>query len=191
VPDYQGHRGLALENLGWLLLQQKDLPEMKADPARRTGLLNKARQRLERAMELERSALKPNPKNPLYLRALCDQSGYLTEVLLSLGNHVEAARLAEELPRIFQTRQEDYVRAAELLVECMAVARKDPRMPEKQRRAVADQYASQAVRLLRGGVDHGFRDAERLRKAPFTVLQERVDFKELLTQMKTAAPPVS
>ena len=46
VPDYQGHRGLVLGNLGWLLLQQKDLPEVTADPARRNKLLSRARQRL-------------------------------------------------------------------------------------------------------------------------------------------------
>ncbi len=188
VPDYQGHRGLAQGNLGWLLLQQKDLPEVKADAARRTSLLNKARQRLERAVDLERVALKPNPKNPTYLRALCDQSGYLAEVHLSLGDHAAAARLAEELPPIFQTRGEDYFRAAELLVRCIALAKQDARLSEERRRATAEHHASQAVRILREGVAHGFRDAERLRQAPFTALMDRADFKELLTQIKASAP---
>jgi tetratricopeptide (TPR) repeat protein len=191
VPDYQGHRGLALGNLGWLLLQQKDLPDVKADAPRRTSLLNRARHRLERAIELDRVALKPNPRNPTYLRALCDQSGYLAEVLLSLGDHAEAARLAEELPRIFQTRGEDYVRAAELLVGCMALAKQDARLPEERRRAAAERYAHQTVRILREGVGHGFGDSDRLTQPPFTILQDRADFKELLTQMKAPAPSES
>jgi serine/threonine-protein kinase len=179
VPDYQGYRGLALGNLGWLLLQQKDLPEMTANPAARNKLLSRARQRLERAIELDRVALKPNPKNPTYLRALRDQSGYLAEVVLSLGAHAEAARLAEELPNIFGTRGEDYIQSAELLLRCMAAANKDPNLPAEQRRASGARYADQAVKFLRLGLTRGYRDTDRLRRPPFTVLKDRADFKAL------------
>jgi serine/threonine-protein kinase len=189
VPDYRGLQGLALGNLGWLALRQKDLPEVAANPARRKSLLTTARQRLERAMELERDALKANRDHPDFLRALSDQSGYLAETLLSLGEHAEAARVAEGLPGFLRTREGDYLRAAELLVECMAVAKKDSRLNDERRRTASDRYANQAVRLLRQGVDAGYRDAERLSRPPFHVLKERADLQALLAHMKALPPP--
>jgi serine/threonine-protein kinase len=180
VPDYQGHQGMVQGNLGWLLLQQKDLPEPAAFPGRRTEMLTDARKRLERAIELERVALKPNLKNPTYLRALYDQSGYLAETLLALGDHAGAAGLAEALPRIFGTRGEDYFRAAELVAGCMDVVAKDTHLPAEQRRKRSADYADRAVHFLQQSSEHGYRDTERLRRFPFTLLQDRADFKKLV-----------
>jgi serine/threonine-protein kinase len=177
VPDYVGLEGMALGNLGWLLLQQKDLPEKAA---RRKELLTTACERLERAMALERQALKPNPENPAYLQALRDQSEYLADARLALGEHAEAARVAQALPAIFRTRGEDYFLAAELLARCMAVAQND--------QAASADYARRAMELLRQGIARGCKDAQRLSRPSFKPLQQRADFKKLLAQLKAGAP---
>ena len=54
--DYQGRLGLALANLGWLMLQRHES--------------EKARPLLERAQDHLETALKPNPDNPTYRRGL-------------------------------------------------------------------------------------------------------------------------
>jgi serine/threonine-protein kinase len=201
APDYLGHQGMALENLGWLLLQQKDLPwasgaslvlgssapggaPFPAVPAvlvaqaRRAELLARACRRLETAMRLTDAALKPNPDNPSFLQARRDQLEYLARAHAARGEHAEAARLAGRVPEVFRTRGEDYFVAAGLLAECVTLVENDP--------ASARRYADQAVALLRQGVALGCKDAGRLGRPPFTVLRQRPDFQKLIAGLNAA-----
>jgi eukaryotic-like serine/threonine-protein kinase len=212
VPDYEGYRGMALGNLGWLLLRQRDQSEVAAgalavgasapgagpwpaEPAlvaglaRRTELLTEACRRLEKARDLTQVALKPNPDNPSFRQALCNQSEHLAETRLALGEHAEAARVAAELPGIFPTRGPDCVLAAGLLARCIALAENDPRLPPDRRQALSTRYADQAMEILRQGVARGYRDAERLTRPPFTALQQRADFQGLLGELKAGPHP--
>jgi eukaryotic-like serine/threonine-protein kinase len=212
VPDYEGYRALALENLGWLLLQPKDQPEMTAAAAslaasspqsgplaglsmllagrtRQPETLRKAGERLEKAMDLTRSALKANPNHPTYLQALRDQSEYLAEARADLGEHAEAARIAEGLPGIFRTRGQDYFLAARLLARCLTLAQRDTRLTEEQRRTSSGRYADQALEFLREGIVRGYKDAEPLTRPPFTALGDRPAFQKLLAQLKGNPPP--
>jgi serine/threonine-protein kinase len=77
MPDYEGNKGMVLGNLGWLRLQQKD-PK-------------KARELLEEATHRVQVALKANPANPDYLRALRDEYQYLADTLTQLGDPAGAA----------------------------------------------------------------------------------------------------
>jgi hypothetical protein len=212
VPDYQGRKGRALENLGWLLLQQKDDPEaaagmlavgaaplgggplaavlaLLAGRVRRSELLREAGERLEKGMTLTRIALKPNPNHPDILQALRDQLEYLAEVRLARGEHAEAARTAGELPTVYRTRGEDYFVAAGLAARCVELAANDLRLPEAQRRALSVRYADQAIELLHQGIARGYRDAERLGKPAFTALRQRADFQKLLAGLKGVGAP--
>jgi serine/threonine-protein kinase len=211
VPDYKGRQGMAEENLGWLLLQQTNeldaascvlaVGASASAPAplvslgavlagqRRGALLGESRDRLEKGMTLTRIVLEPNPRNPDFLQALRDQTEYLAEVHLALGEHAEAARLAEALPAVFGTRAKDYVVAAGLVARCLTVAEGDTRLPEEQRRTAQDRYAGRAVALLQQGVARGYRDAEALGKSPFTALRQRPDYQKLLAGLKGGPAP--
>src|SRR5262249_44984865 len=78
-----------------------------------------ARRLLAQAVHDQQNALKANPQNPLYRDHLRDSFGILTATLTLLGNHAEAARTAEELPRILPGDSREYLRAARFLTQCM------------------------------------------------------------------------
>jgi tetratricopeptide (TPR) repeat protein/tRNA A-37 threonylcarbamoyl transferase component Bud32 len=200
--DYEGHRGIALGNLGWLALQQQtDLlaasaaavappgpfpfnASLAACESRRNELLALACRRLDEARRLERLALKPNPGNPRYQQALRDQTEYLAEARLLLGKHAEAAEVAAELPAVFRTRGDDYFLAAELLARCATLAKSDPRLSEAERRSAGVRYADRAMAALKRGVEVGCKDArQRLEKESFEPLRGREDFGKLLSSL--------
>jgi hypothetical protein len=67
-------------------------------------------------------------------------------------------------------------------------AAEDARLPEAQRRAVADAYARRAVELLREAVARGFKDVHELKTLPdYDPLRRRDDFKKLLQDVEDRA----
>jgi tetratricopeptide (TPR) repeat protein len=196
VTDYQGYRGLALGNLGWLLLRRQKVQDVGAAAlgvgsggplgalaalaccGQRRERLTLACQRLQDAAALMRVALKPNPANPRHLQPLRDQTEYLAEARLALGDHAAAAEAANTLPAIFGTRGDDYAVAAELLSRCSAVASADPELPPDRRAALSASYADRAVEMVCRGIANGL-DAGRLDGPAFAPLQGRDDFRAL------------
>src|SRR5262249_12498487 len=131
------------------------LAALVAAEARRQRQLSLARNRLRRAIALEQVALKPNPQNPTFLQALRDQTEYLAEAYLSLGDHPAAARVAARLPGIFRTRGQDYFLAAGFLTRCMALVENAAHLPEDRRQRTSFRYADQARRFLLRGITLG------------------------------------
>jgi tetratricopeptide (TPR) repeat protein len=176
VPDYRGSQGMALGNLGWALLQTKR--------PRNEEELSQARQYLEEGMALVRVALKPNPENPTYLRALRDQHEYLAETMLRLGDHARAAKTAEELPAILTDMGKDDFLASGFLARCAEQARKDPMLAPAERQSLAGQYETRSMIHLEEAVRKGFKDRDQLNQEPFKALQNREDFRKLLEKIQ-------
>src|SRR5262249_41922002 len=141
VPRYQ-------HLLGGTLYGLADVPCIRKDPA-------KAREFFERAVHHQQRAFQTNPKDPSYRLFLRLHYGKLAEVLVELGEHAEAAKTAAELPRLYPDRWRECFAAASFLARCVALARKDPRLSEARRRAVAQTYADQAIALLWEAIQKG------------------------------------
>src|SRR5262249_3351495 len=134
-----------------------------------------------------RAALQANPSHPDYREFLRNDYATLADVLLDLGDHAGAGAAAEEMPRLYPERPEEYLRAADYLALCTSLARSDGRLPEGQRRELGEKYARRAVELLREAVRHGFKDVKELKAAPvYEELHDREDFQELLRDLEAA-----
>src|SRR5262249_41997999 len=74
--------------------------------------------------------------------------GWLTETLLDLGDHADAAKIAEKLPALLHDRGQGQTAAEPGLVRCGGVAEKDGRLPERGRKAAGEVYLDKAKELL-------------------------------------------
>jgi hypothetical protein len=134
---------------------------------------------VEEAVKHQRSVLNTNPENPLYRSHLRDSLGVLTNILIGLGNHSEAARTAEELPRIMPGEPGEYLRAARYLIQCMDLA-----VDERTQ----SSYADRATIQLKRAVDRRLlRDPAELKHRAFDRLRDRDDFKTLQERLKSGA----
>jgi serine/threonine protein kinase/tetratricopeptide (TPR) repeat protein len=203
VPDHQAGLGATLNNLARLLLWRGDLGEPgqgaelvlsgAAPPwgglgalARGRLALAEARGCLDRAVAHDRAARDANPLSPQYRDYLRNDHALLAVVLLRLGDHAGAAAAAEELPRLVPDAPGEYVRAAGFLARCVSPANGDERLPEGQRREVAQAYARRAVELLREAVSRGYKDVNALKRLPeYEPLRGREDFQKLLRELES------
>jgi serine/threonine protein kinase len=126
------------------------------------GDLNQARACFEQAIVHQEAARKLDPHSATVLAFLRNHYGNLADVLLLLGRHAEAARAAENLPRIVPD-QEQCLRATEVLLQCVRLAHKDIAVPVTDRVAVARGYAERMGGFLE--------QAERHAKTPAAAKQ--------------------
>jgi tetratricopeptide (TPR) repeat protein len=175
VPDYRSALAATLNNLALLSRSGKDLRE--------------ARQLLERAVRLQEEALECNPKNARFRQFLRNHCFGLADTLLRLGEHVEASRAAERLPTLYPKGWSEYRQAAAFLARCAACAGTDSKLPEEERRRVAQGYGDRVLALLRQAVAQGYRDHQDLLGATaFDSIRPRVDFQKLLTELEAMSP---
>ncbi|HYT90299.1 MAG TPA: tetratricopeptide repeat protein, partial [Gemmataceae bacterium] len=157
------------------------------------GDLAESRALLERAIEHQSIALRSNPQHPRYREYLANHYRSLVEILIRQAEHGEAARIAAEAPRLFPTRWQECVRAAEYFSRCVPLAEKDARLPEDLRRTQAQVYADQAMTWLRDAAAKGCKDlGQRTRSAAFDPLRGRADFQKLVQDWEagpTQQPP--
>jgi hypothetical protein len=78
------------------------------------------------------------------------------------------------------------------VARCVPLAAADATLAPAEGRAAADQYADQALSLLREALDNGFTNLNRLKSDPaLAPLRSRADFTLLLNRLrprKTDAP---
>jgi tetratricopeptide (TPR) repeat protein len=130
--DYQSELGASLNN-------------------RVTTLRDKAAacQILRKAIAHQEAALEAQPKNPTYRRFLWYHYANLTNDLVELGDHREAAKAAAELARVSPDRARDSFFAAGFLARCATCAEGDPTLSATERTALARSYAGQAREILK------------------------------------------
>ncbi len=172
VPSYQHDLGITLNNLGAI--------------ARDSGKPEKAREHWEAAIRHHWEAVKARPQNNSYREALNESSKNLTRVLFfQMRKHAEAAQSARESLKIFPERGEEYWRLGHVLANCMLLAEKDEQLPPERRKALAQEYADEAVKSLWEAVRRGFSNPNHLRTSnDFNRLRQREDFKKLLAQVE-------
>ncbi len=124
--------GSSLHNLGASLLHR--------------GELAQARQLFQRAIEHQQTALRTNPRNPNYCRALWNHYRCLAETLLQLGEHAGAARALEDAHGVSTGPGTAIV--ALMLLRCQQLAAIDSRLSTNERAAKARAYADRAAELL-------------------------------------------
>jgi tetratricopeptide (TPR) repeat protein len=152
-----------------------------------------ARDCLREAVPHQRAALDGQSQHKGYRKSLYESYFELTNYLLRLGDHEEAARTAVVLPRLYPEKKggKVYVDAAEFLARCVGSAACDGRIPEDQRRVLQEKYAAECVAQLNRAIDRGFRGTGELTTSPaYQPLRERPDFRRLLDRLRASAPVV-
>jgi tetratricopeptide (TPR) repeat protein len=168
LADYSSEWGGILNNWARILLKRDQLAQ--------------ARQVLEEAICRQQIALQVHPHHPTYRLFLRNHYSILTRTLMRLGAHAEAARTAEQLPRVFPDQWEEYHRAAGYLAQCVALTDSP---------AQKEAYADRAMQLLHTAVVKGYRPGANLTTdARFAVLRSRPDFQQLVTTLETPLKPL-
>src|SRR5262249_11502278 len=140
-----------------------------------------ARRLLEEAVRHQEAAVKGDPKRRGFRAILRDHYAALAATLAGLGEHAEAARVAEELPRAAPGDRTALFDAACALALCTPVAEKDAQLPPEKRKDLARSYADRAMESLRQAVESGFNNVRQLRQDPaLEPLRSRRDFQELV-----------
>jgi serine/threonine protein kinase/Flp pilus assembly protein TadD len=156
---------------------------------RRLGRTKEALPLMERALFEQRVAVRLDAKQATYRRRLRDCCRALADLFLELGRHEESTRAAREMPRALDDRNSHF-HAAWYLASCVPPAEKDGRLSAERRKALAGEYAGEAVTMLRRAVARGYRDAHHLKTdAAFAPLRSREDFQKLLAAMPSAGGP--
>jgi serine/threonine-protein kinase len=173
VPDFQAHLAAMLDNQAALNMNQ--------------GRLDKARDLLTEARPLHDKVDLTNPTYRQFRR-----KHYLTQADTLLrqgekgesGKHAEAAKIAPELPKFDPDNAENYRLAAVILVRAMLLAGKDAKLTDAERKKLSENYASQAVAMLRQAVEHGYADLVQLKNgAVFAPLRGREDYQKVVKEL--------
>jgi eukaryotic-like serine/threonine-protein kinase len=176
VPDHQNEVAGAMVNLGRLLLDRKELPA--------------ARRLLEEALPHHQAALKARPRDPIYRRAYRNNRWRLTETLLALKEHAEAAEAAGQFLQVAVEPARDAYTAACLLAGCVRLAAQDERLPDGKRQELIATYGDSALAALRQAVEMGAKEVAQMPKDPaLDPLRRRADFQRLLAQLEAKGKP--
>jgi hypothetical protein len=174
VPDYQSDLAGAMVNLAALLADRKELAA--------------ARRLFEEALPYHHKALQANRRHPLYRLYLRNNRWGLTMVLLDLRQHAEGAVAAAQLLKSAVDPATDAYNGARFLARCVKLAEDDKRLPEAQRRKLANSYGDGAVAALKQASAGGFHDVAHVRKdADLDPLRVRKDFQAWLVELEAKA----
>jgi tetratricopeptide (TPR) repeat protein len=176
VPDYQAWLAGYLMNLGLHLNQKKRFKE--------------AVQTYREALAMLSKLVKAFPAVLEYQRQSASVLHNMARSLLLLGEHREAAEVAAAHTQAFPSHWSVYREAAVLLAGCMTLAANDAQLSEDGRRALAQDYASQAMNMLRQALAQGYKDSGEMKNTPaFAPLRSRADFQKLLADLEDRASP--
>jgi tetratricopeptide (TPR) repeat protein len=171
APAYHHELAIALSNNATLL-------RLGGDPAR-------ASQRAEEALPHFRTALRANPKEPLYQAHYLLNRRILAGCRLELGDHQGAAAAAEQIAQDAVSPAKQCFEAAVFLAGCAGLAARDTQLPEAGRKAASAAHADRAMALLAQAVKHGLRNADALRQnRAFDFIRGRPDFRRLVAEME-------
>ena len=175
-PDRRNELAGTLGNLALLRLQQKEFAQ--------------ARQLLNEARPHHQAALTANPTNPDYRKFFRNNREIMCYVLLGLGEHAAAVQEAHELARFGYDPPTDTYIAACFIARCIKLAEQDQQLAEAERRKLADDYADQAMTLLRQAVERGWKNAAHMEKDDdLAPLRGREDFQKLLAELTAKGTP--
>jgi tetratricopeptide (TPR) repeat protein len=153
---------------------------------RNLGQLDEAAQRLREAAERQATALGARPKDSVFRDLCCNHHAQLATTLLRMGRHEEAASAARELPRLAHDNPGVLLRAARLLAECAAVAKRNPGPPWGVKLIQSRAYGGEAIALARQAVANGLTGATALLAKPdFDPVRDRDEFRALINELRS------
>jgi serine/threonine protein kinase/Flp pilus assembly protein TadD len=154
------------------------------------GLALKAKGDLPGAITAYRKAVAAQPTFGVAYKNLGQALEANKDLRGAIAAYARAAKLTSEQPRAGPNHWTDFLSAAALLAKCATLAEKDGRLAPEKRSDSAEQYARQAVDMLRQAIANGYKDTSALRQAPaLAVLRSREDFQKLLAEFEGKAKP--
>lgn len=175
-PDFQSDLGRILGNFAELCLE------------RRPEDLQEARDKIMRAIRLQRVALDKNPRYPPYQLNLRDHLLVFCEILIGLGEHGEAAKAAEDLAGLLPESPLASRRAACFMARCARAAERDPSIYGADRETLVQDYTQRAMELLEEAVQKGYQDLGDLRVNPaYDSLRPLEKFQRILKELSAGA----
>jgi tetratricopeptide (TPR) repeat protein/tRNA A-37 threonylcarbamoyl transferase component Bud32 len=179
VPDYRHHYAGSLTN--------------RARWHQRRGELAEARRLLDVALLHHRVAIRANPRYRDYRQFLYVNRSVLVTTFLVGNQHAGLAEAAEQLAAVAREAAAEagimfpleLSWGAAFLARCASLAAQDAKLPDARRAELARSYAERAMATLRLAVQHGYRDAARLKTDPFFAsVRLRADFQELVAELE-------
>jgi eukaryotic-like serine/threonine-protein kinase len=175
VPDHENEVAGEMVNLARLLMIRKDFAG--------------ARQLLDEAFPHHQTALKATPEHPHYLRFYRNNRWRLSQTLLELKDHTEAAKAVDQFLATAVEPARDAYTAAGLLAGCAKLAAEDDQLPEGKRKELATAYGDRAVAALRLAIDKDAKEVAQMKiDSSLEPLRHRPDFQKLLAEVKFKAP---
>jgi len=175
IPDHENELAGEMVNLARLLMVRKDF----------TG----ARRLLDEALPYHQTALKATPQHPHYLRFYRNNRWRLSQTLLELKDHAEAAKSVDQFLGTAVEPARDAYTAAGLLAGCAKLAAEDDRLPENERKGLAAAYGDRAVAALRLAIDKDAKEVAQMKTdSSLEPLRHRPDFQKLLAKVKFEVP---
>jgi hypothetical protein len=114
----------------------------------------------------------------------------LANAQLDLKKHAEAAQTAAELTTVLPNSSFAAYEASRIVARCAPLAEADPTLVAAKRLTLSQQYAQQAVAVLRQAIRNGYRDLEYVRHdADLDPLRGRPDFQEALLELERNTRP--
>jgi tetratricopeptide (TPR) repeat protein len=173
-PDLHAHRNSMASNMNSL-----------AALLREDGKLEEARRMHELAIEQRLKLMNEAPKNRANATSLRNYYQGLGDTALLQKDHAAAAAAASRMAQARPNVAADSELAARFFGRCVTLARKDPGLPEPERRTLAETYADQAMKHLREAVKNGYQDAAVLSKqGALAPLRDRADFQQLVKDLE-------
>jgi serine/threonine protein kinase/tetratricopeptide (TPR) repeat protein len=155
TPLYRNRLGATLHDLALLRREQGDQAQ--------------ARQLLEEAIGHQRAALGADEHLAYARDCLGKHYDVLADVLLALREPREAARVAEELPRVSPDLWRPYLQAAGHLTRCAIDVAGLTRLPEAERQALANGYAREIQEMIGGAVKRSAPDPRAQNEVAWTL----------------------
>jgi tetratricopeptide (TPR) repeat protein len=158
----------------------------RASLARNRKDYEQARKWLEEAQPFHLSALTSKPDHPGYRQYYLNNQTLLVLVNAEAGDPAAAIAAADQIPKLGWLPAANAYHAAMLMVACADMAGQNSKLNEADRKIQSQQYADQAMALLKLAVANGFSDATRLKSDPaLKSIRAREDFGALLKQLQS------
>jgi serine/threonine protein kinase/Tfp pilus assembly protein PilF len=143
---------------------------------------------VEQARPYHQAALKTGPRSPVYQEAYRTNLRVLAWSQVGLADHARLAAVAHDLAHLdFNPAYDSFVAACYLSL-CTTLVEKDTRLNETRRQELAQNYADQALALLRQAVAHGFKDAAKIKRvSELEPVRAREEYRKLLAELEGKA----
>jgi tetratricopeptide (TPR) repeat protein len=150
-----------------------------SDALERTGRpAAEAAEAMRQAAAVQKTAFTLSKGDSRYGIPLASSYRGLARLDRQLGRPDQAAASARDLRDLAPSDPEQLIAAASELAQCLPLLD-----PGERNRAERELLAGQAVEALRKAMEHGFKDADRLRRPDFLAIREYPEFKRLLTML--------